>query len=75
MEANREECHASAFLAKKKINYSQASSVGKETGYGLDGRGSIPGRDNRLVSTLQRPDRLWLTQLLSSSYLELFPRG
>jgi hypothetical protein len=29
------------------------------TGYGLDGRDSIPGRDKRFISTPQRPDRLW----------------
>jgi hypothetical protein len=35
------------------------SSVGLATGYGLDGRGSFPGRGKRFVSSPQRPDRLW----------------
>jgi hypothetical protein len=38
------------------------SSVGAATGYGLDGRGSIPGRVKRSFSFLQRPHRLWPTQ-------------
>jgi hypothetical protein len=29
------------------------------TGYGLDGRGSIPGKGKKFNPTLQLPDRLW----------------
>jgi hypothetical protein len=36
------------------------SSVGVETGYGLDGQDSIPGRSNKFISTLQRSGRLWV---------------
>jgi hypothetical protein len=35
------------------------SSIGIATGYGLDGRGSIPDRRKRLFSILQHPDQLW----------------
>jgi hypothetical protein len=34
-------------------------SVVIATGYGLGGRGSIPGRGKRVFSTPQGPDRLW----------------
>jgi hypothetical protein len=37
---------------------SRGSSVGIPIGYGLDCRGSIPGRGNRVFSTLQPLDRL-----------------
>jgi hypothetical protein len=41
-----------------------------------DGRGSIPGRDKRFFSTLQRPDRLWgPPSLVSYGYRRLLPRG
>jgi hypothetical protein len=35
------------------------SSVGVATGYGLEDRGSIPGRGKRFFSTAKRPDPLW----------------
>jgi hypothetical protein len=38
---------------------SRDSSVGIATGYGLDGRGSISGKDKRFFYTSQRPDRPW----------------
>jgi hypothetical protein len=34
------------------------SSVRTAMGYGLDGRGSIPGRGTRFFSSPQHPDRL-----------------
>jgi hypothetical protein len=37
---------------------SQDNSVGTVKGYWPDGRGSILGRDKRVFSSLQRPDRL-----------------
>jgi hypothetical protein len=36
---------------------SRDGSVGIATSYRLDGRGSIPGRDKKLLSSTQRPDR------------------
>jgi hypothetical protein len=33
--------------------------VGIETCCGLDGLGSIPGKDKRFISPTQRPDWLW----------------
>jgi hypothetical protein len=44
-------------------------------GYGLmNGRGSIPGRGKRFLSSLQRPDRLWgPPSLLSNGYRRLSP--
>jgi hypothetical protein len=54
---------------------SRGSSVGITTGYGLDGRGSIPGRGKGFVSSPQGPDRLWdLPSLLSSVYRGLLPQ-
>jgi hypothetical protein len=51
------------------------SSVGIETGYGLDGQSSIPA-EVRFFSSPQRPDRLWgQPSLLSNGYRELFRRG
>jgi hypothetical protein len=40
---------------RKTVNLD--GSVGIATGYGLDGRGSSPGRDKRFFCSLQRPDR------------------
>jgi hypothetical protein len=55
---------------------SYLSSVSIATGYGLVGRGSIPGRGKRLVSTPQRPDRLWgPPSLLYNVYLGPFQGG
>jgi hypothetical protein len=49
--------------AYKNLRYgdfdSQDSSVNIKTGYGLDGRGSIPGRGKRFFCFPQRPDGLW----------------
>jgi hypothetical protein len=45
------------------------SSVGIATGYKLDGRNSVPGKDTRCFSTLQLPDRLWgLPNILYNGY-------
>jgi hypothetical protein len=41
------------------FNQIRGSPVDIETGYGLDGLGSIPGRGKGFISTPQRPDRLW----------------
>jgi hypothetical protein len=47
-----------------------------ETGYKLEGRGSILGRGERFFSSPQHPDRLsGPPSLLSNAYLELFPLG
>jgi hypothetical protein len=52
------------------------SSVGIAKGYGLNGRGSISGRDKRFFSTPQPTDRFWAPPSLpSTEYWELFPRG
>jgi hypothetical protein len=52
------------------------NSVGIETGYGLGGRGSIPGRSKILFCTTQRPNRLWdPPSLLCNGYRGLFPWG
>jgi hypothetical protein len=46
------------------------------TGYGLDDRGSNPGKGKRYFSFPQRQDRLWgQLNLLSSGYRGQFPRG
>jgi hypothetical protein len=51
---------------------SQNSSVGVATGYGLDGRGSIPRSGKRFFSSPQRPDWLWGSpSLLSNGYRRL----
>jgi hypothetical protein len=53
------------------MNKSRDSSVGKATGYGLDGRG-VGVRDpvgSRIFSSPRRPDRLWgPPSLLSNGY-------
>jgi hypothetical protein len=50
--------------------------AGIATGYGLDGRGSIPGRGKRSVSTPQLSDRPWSPpSLLHNAYQGLFPQG
>jgi hypothetical protein len=52
------------------------NSVGIETGYGLGGRGSIPGRCKLYSSVPQCRDRFWgPTNLLSNYYRWLLPRG
>jgi hypothetical protein len=47
--------------------------VGIVMGYGLGGRGSIPGRDNRFFSTPQHPAPA--PSLLSNGYRRLYPWG
>jgi hypothetical protein len=55
---------------------SRDSSVGIGAPHGLDGQGSIPGRDKRVLSSVQRTDRLWGTPIpLSNWYWGLFPQG
>jgi hypothetical protein len=55
------------------INLRKLSIV---TGYGLDGRGSIPDRRRRFSSTPLRPDRLCSPlRFLSNGYWWLFPEG
>jgi hypothetical protein len=57
------------------LSGSRMSSVGIETGYGLDGLGLIPG-SARIFFSPQHPDRLWdPPNLLSNGYPELFPLG
>jgi hypothetical protein len=52
------------------------SSVGIATCYDLAGRGSIPGRRKRFLSSPQRPDRLWGSpSLTSNGHRRLFPQG
>jgi hypothetical protein len=52
------------------------NSVGIATGYGLDTRGSIPGKGKRFFSTPQRPDMLWGSpSLLLNGYRRLSGRG
>jgi hypothetical protein len=53
------------------INYmivSRHSPVGIVTGYGLDGRGSIPGRD-KIFSLLH------IVQISSGAYTASYPKG
>jgi hypothetical protein len=56
---------------------SQDSSAGTAIGYRLDGRGPIPGKDMKLLSSSQRRYRLWsLGSLLSNEYWgSVSPRG
>jgi hypothetical protein len=55
---------------------SRFSSAGIATGYGLDGRGSIPGMGNKFFSIPQPRDRLrGPPSLLSNGYLGDFPEG
>jgi hypothetical protein len=64
------------FTIFRKNNRSLESSVGIATGYGLDGRGLIPGRGKRFFSIPQRSDCLWAPDsLLYNSYRVLVPRG
>jgi hypothetical protein len=52
------------------------SSDGIEMGYGLDGRGSIPGKGKRFFSTSQHLDRIWGSPgLLYIGYWGLVPLG
>jgi hypothetical protein len=45
------------------------SSVTIETGYRMDGHGSIPGRDKVFLFISQRPDLLWApSDLISNGY-------
>jgi hypothetical protein len=48
----------------------RGSSVCGATGYGLDGRGSIPDRGKEFFSAAQRPDRLWCPPSLLSNGVE-----
>jgi hypothetical protein len=45
-------------ISNSNLDFNQIRDipVGMETGYGLDGLGSIPGRDKRFIYTSQRPD-------------------
>jgi hypothetical protein len=57
------------------MNMSRDSSGGIETGYGLRGRGSIPGTA-RCFSSPRCPDRLWDPPgHLSTGYRRILPRG
>jgi hypothetical protein len=49
------------------------SSVGIATSYGLEGRGSVPGRNKRFFSSPQRPDRFWGLSRLQWVPKALFP--
>jgi hypothetical protein len=50
--------------------------VDVETDYGLDGRGSVPGRGRIFFSSPQIPNRLWdPSSLLFNGYRNLLPRG
>jgi hypothetical protein len=65
-----------SFLSNLRFIMSQDSSVSLVLGYGLDDRGSNPGRGSEFFSSLPRPDRLWNPpSLLSNGYWGFFPRG
>jgi hypothetical protein len=50
--------------------WNRDSSVGIAMGYGLDGRGLIPGKGKRFFSTPQLLNRLWgPPNLLSNGYM------
>jgi hypothetical protein len=46
------------------VIWSQDSSVGIATDYGVDGQGLIHGRGKKYFSSSQLPDRLWNTSTL-----------
>jgi hypothetical protein len=67
-------CYITDIHIHTKLFWSQYSSFGIVTGYGLNGRGMIPSRGKRFFCTPQRSDRLWDPPcLLSNRYRELFP--
>jgi hypothetical protein len=50
------------------------SSIGIATGYELEGRSTILGKDKRFFSNPQRTDQLWVPpSLLSNEYRGLLP--
>jgi hypothetical protein len=61
----------------RRNNYSlrsQDSSVCTATGYGLDGRGAVPGRGKTFFSTPQPLNQLWgPPSLLSNGYRGVWP--
>jgi hypothetical protein len=63
-------------LTKSNKNQSRDSSVGTVTCNGLKGWGSIPRTGKRFLFYAQSSYRLWgPSNLLSSEYWELLPRG
>jgi hypothetical protein len=59
-----------------RINKCRDSSVTMAMSYGLDSRGSIPGRGKKFFFMTQRPDRLWgPSSLLSNGYRGSYHRG
>jgi hypothetical protein len=60
----------------QELNSTVFGSVGITRGYGLNGRGSVPGRSNKFFSSWQRPRRLWgPTSLLSMGAVGCLPGG